>query len=258
MLGLDESADNDPAIARNFAALRLFAVVPSIVAADQRQRRGLGVIAPREHLGYAANLLCMTLSKVPAPQVVAAFETSLILYADRNPHATAYPSPRTASVRPDLYEVVGPAIGSLQRSKEAGTAREITNMVSAVANPDNARAWVNKALAEGRTIPGFGQHLDMAEEARVAAMRGALGVISSFRGGPDLINTYEAISEAVSDATGLHPLLDYPASLAFQLIGFDPEAFVPILAVAQLPGRTIHLAEYPDAYNLIPRAASAV
>lgn len=257
ILGLDESADDDAAGVSNSAALRLFAVVPSVVAANQRLRHGLGVIAPREHLGYAANLLCMTLGKVPAPQVVAAFQTALILYGGQISQATAHSSLRAKPVFPDLHDVVGPAIGSLRQSKEADATREISKMVNDIAIPDNARLWVEKALAEEQTIPGFGQPLDIGEDASVAAMRGALGVIASFWGGQQLINTYEAISEAVSDATGLRPMLDFPASLALQLIGFDAEAFAPLLAVARLPGRTVRLGEHLAADNLIRRRASS-
>lgn len=46
---------------------------------DQRRRRGLGGIPPRDDLSYAANFLYMTFGKVPEPQIVAAFQTSLIL-----------------------------------------------------------------------------------------------------------------------------------------------------------------------------------
>ena len=59
--------------------MRLFAVLPSLVAFEQRRRRGLGAVAPRDDLGYAANFLYMTFGKVPEPQIVAAFERSLIL-----------------------------------------------------------------------------------------------------------------------------------------------------------------------------------
>jgi citrate synthase len=249
ILGLDECAHDDPATVSDSAALRLFAVVPSVVAANQRLRHGLGVIAPREHLGYAANLLCMTLGKVPSPQVVAAFETSLILYAGQGPNAT--------SVFPDLYQVVGPAIGTLRGSNEASATRAIITMVNDIAIPDNARPWVEETLAAGRTIPGFGQLVDIAEEASVAAMRGALGVIASSHGSQHLLSTYEAICEAVGDATGLSPMLDLPASLAFQLVGFDAEAFVPLLTVAQLPSRTVRLARHLAADSLIRRRAAS-
>jgi citrate synthase len=240
VLAADVTAEDDPAEAGHATALRLVAVLPSIAAADQRRRAGLGAIAPRDHLGFAANFLCMTLGKVPEPQIVAAFEASLILYGGA-PHAAADPFRGIVQARPDLYEAVGPALGARPQSADAITARAVIEMMHEVVIPDNAHSWVEEALDEGRRIPGFGQDPGGAENARVAAMRRSLAIIASLRGGQRLIETYEALAEAVHDASGLTPTLDYPAILAYRLIGFDPEGFAPILAIARLPGRTAPL-----------------
>jgi citrate synthase len=226
-------------------AVRMFAVLPSIVAADQRIRQGLGVITPREHLGYAANFLSMTFGKVPEPQIVAAFESALILYAGHLPPAAAFPSRPTASGRANPHHAVGSAIDAVQRSGDGGACRAILEMVDEVGVPDNARPWVAEALAGGRKIPGFNYRLDKTDDARVPAMRGALGMIAGLRRGQSLIEIYEALAQAVHETTGRTPVLDYPASLAFHLIGFEAQAFAPILAIARLPGWTAHPARQP-------------
>jgi citrate synthase len=232
--------------------VRLFAVLPSIVAADQRLRQGLGVISPREHLGYAANFLAMTFGKVPEPQIVAAFETALILYAGDIPLTSAFPS-RPANPQ----HAVGSAIDAVRRSEDRGAGRAILKMVNEVGIPDNASSWVEEALAGGRKIPGFNYHLDKTDDARVPAMRGALGMIAGLRRGRHLIDVYEALAAAVHEATGRTPLLDYPASLAFHLIGFEAQAFAPILAITRLPGWTAPSARQPAVSSLIwPRPAA--
>lgn len=237
---------------RDSSEVRLFAVLPAIVAAGQRLRQGLGVIAPREHLGYAANFLTMTFGKVPEPQIVAAFETALILYGGHGPYSPATPS------RPDLRQAVDWAIGALQRSADGGAGPAVIEMVNEIGIPDNARPWAEEALAAGRKIPGFNYHPDVAVDARVPAMRGALGMIAGLRRGQYLIEMYEALAEAVRAASGRTPLLDYPASLAFHLIGFDAQAFAPVLAVARLPGWTAPAARQIAVSSLIrPRSAAA-
>jgi citrate synthase len=253
-LGPRASAVDDPAAGVHAQAVRLFAVLPSIVAADQRLRQGLGVITARGHLGYAANFLSMTFGKVPEPQIVAAFETALILYGGHIPHAPAFPSRPAAS---DPYRVADSAIGALQRSEDTGAGPAVIEMVNEVGIPDNARPWVEEALAGGRKIPGFNYRLDKTDDARVPAMRGALGMIAGLRRGQHVIEVYEALAEAVREASGRTPLLDFPASLAFQLIGFDAQAFAPILAVARLPGWTADSARQLAVSSLIwPRSAA--
>lgn len=231
-------------------AVRLFAALPAIVAADLRLRQGLGVIAAREHLGYAASFLSMTFGKVPEPQVVAAFETALILYAGHSTQGSVLP------YRPDPYRA---ADSALQRSAEGAAGPAVIEMVNEIGIPDNARPWVEEALAAGRKIPGFNFRLDKTDDARVPAMRGALGLIAGLRRGQHLIEVYEALAEAVREASGRTPLLDFPASLAFHLIGFEAQAFAPILAISRFPGWTAHAAPPLAVGRLIrPRAAADV
>ena len=243
-------------------AVRLFAVLPAIVAADLRIRQGLGVIAAREHLGYAANFLSMTFGKVPEPQVVAAFETALILYAGHSTQGSVLPSLRSRPTTPSRsypYRAADAAIGALQRSAEGAAGPAVIEMVNEIGIPDNAGTWVEEALAAGRKIPGFNYRLDKTDDARVPAMRAALGMIAGLRRGQHLIEVYEALAEAVREASGRTPVLDFPASLAFHLIGFEAQAFAPILAVARFPGWTAHAVPQLAVGRLIrPRAAADV
>ncbi|HLI40320.1 MAG TPA: citrate/2-methylcitrate synthase, partial [Streptosporangiaceae bacterium] len=89
LLGAADPAEGDnSAAAIQAKALRLFAVLPAVVAADQRRRRGQDALPPRDDLGFAANFLYMTFGEIPEPQVARAFETSLILYAEHSFNAS--------------------------------------------------------------------------------------------------------------------------------------------------------------------------
>jgi citrate synthase len=237
LLAASETADDDSAPATMRAqALRLFAVLPSVIAMDQRRRNGLGVIAPSDHLSYAANFLYMTFGKVPEPQIVAAFETSLILYAEHSVKVV----PFAATPLSDLYGAVAAALETFKDTPDAGAGEAVMAMLTEIAIPDNARPWLEDALADGRMIAGFGQ-LVRKPDSRAPAMRAALGMIAAFRGGRELLEIYEALAAAMYEAKGLRPDLHYPASLAYHLIGFDTPGFAPIFIAACLPGWTAHI-----------------
>ena len=244
VLGANEPAEDDitPAVIRA-KALRLFAVLPSIAAADQRRRHGLGAVAPRDDLSYAANFLYMTFGKVPEPQIVAAFETSLILYAGHSADSPASVPRAVTSTQFDLYHAVAAAIGALKGPPYGGGAEAVLEMMNEIAIPDNARPWIEEAAAGSRKIVGFGHRLDKSGDARVPPMRAALGMIAGLRRGQHLIEVHDALAAAMYEAKGLLPNLDYPAGPAFHLIGFDILTFAPILAAARLPGWTAHIAE---------------
>ena len=236
--------------------LRLFAVLPSLVAFEQRRRRGLGTVGPRHDLGYAANFLYMTFGKVPEPQVVAAFERSLILHAGDSfgpfPLVACIGTP-SVSV---LYSTVAAAAGALKASPQGTGAETVLEVLNEGMVHGDPRSWAEEAVATGRCAAGFGSGDAEVVDGRVAAMRTALGMVAALRGGQRLIEAYEALADAVSDASGLRPNLDFPTGPAYHLMGFDSQMFAPVLFAAGLPGLTAHLAGQPGVTGIIkPRAS---
>jgi len=257
LLGASDASENDISPAAIQAkALRLFAVLPSVVALDQRRRHGLGAVPPRDDLGFAANFLYMTFGKVPEPQIVAAFETSLILYAEHSFNASTFTARVVTSTLSDLYSAVAAAIGALKGPLHGGANEAVMDMMNEIAIPDNAKPWLEEALASKRKITGFGHRVYKNGDSRVPTMRTALGMIAALRGGERLLDIYETLAAAMYEAKGLHPNLDYPAGPAYHLIGFDTPTFTPIFVAARLPGWTAHIAEQLTANSLIrPLAA---
>jgi citrate synthase len=252
----------DPAVTDNTLtavrakALRLFAQLPVVIAGGQRARHGLGAVAPRTDLGYAANFLYMTFGKVPEPQLVHAFETSLILYAEHSPAAPAFAG-RVGATYPDLYSAVAAAVGALREPPQAGASEAVMDMLNEIGIPDNARPWLEEALAGGRKIPGFCHRGSKDGDPRIPAMRTALGMICALRGGQDLLEVYEALAEAGYEARGLRPHLDYAAAPAYHLIGFDHPVFGPVGVAARLPGLTAYIAADRLDRPLAPHARPA-
>jgi citrate synthase len=257
LLGAADPAENDnsPAAIRD-KALRLFAVLPTVVALDQRRRHGLGAIAPRDDLGFAANFLYMTFGEVPEPAVVSAFETSLTLYAEHSFNASTFTARVVASTLSDIYSAVTAAIGALKGPLHGGANEAVMDMMTDIAIPDNAVPWLDEALASKRKIMGFGHRVYKNGDSRVPTMREALDQIAAIRGGQQLIDIYETLAKAMYDAKGLHPNLDYPAGPVYHLIGFDTPTFTPIFVAARITGWTAHIAEQLAANSLIrPLAA---
>ena len=247
--------DNSPA-AIHAKSLRLFAVLPAIVAMDQRRRHGFGAVPPRDDLGYAANFLYMAFGQVPEPGIVEAFETSLILYAEHSFNASTFTARVVTSTLSDVYSAVTAAIGALRGPLHGGANEAVMDMLNEIAIPDNAAPWLDEALAAKRKIMGFGHRVYKNGDSRVPAMRAALGKIAALRDGQRLIDVYETLASAMYEAKGLHPNLDYPAGPAYHLIGFDTPTFTPIFVAARLPGWTAHIAEQLAGNSLIrPLAA---
>ncbi|MEU6565297.1 citrate/2-methylcitrate synthase, partial [Nocardia nova] len=120
-LGAEDPAEDDNSTKANRAkSLRMLAVLPTIVAADHRRRHGLAPIEPHSHMGYAENFLNMCFGKVPAPELVKAFEVSLILYAEHSFNASTFAARVVTSTLSDIYSAVTAAIGALKGPLHGG------------------------------------------------------------------------------------------------------------------------------------------
>ena len=257
LLGANDPAENDNSRDSLLAkSLRLFATFPTVVALDQRRRHGLGAIPPRDDLGYAANFLYMTFGEVPEPEILSAWEASLVLYAEHSFNASTFTARVVASTLSDLYSAVTAAIGALKGPLHGGANEAVMYVMEEIAIPDNAAPWLADALAQKRTIMGFGHRVYKSGDSRVPTMRKALEQIAAVRDGQNLLDIYEVLAKGMYEAKGLHPNLDYPAGPAYHLIGFDTPTFTPIFAAARIPGWTAHIIEQLGANSLIrPLAA---
>jgi citrate synthase len=213
----------------------------------------------------------MTFGKVPEPQVVAAFERSLILHAGDSFGASPLEARIATPSLPVLYAAVAAAVGALKAGAQVTAVESVLEVLNEVGVPGNARPWAEAAVATGRRVAGFGPGATKAVTAkaadakatdakaadgRVPAMRTALGMTAALRDGQRLLETYEALASAMHEVSGLRPTLDFPTATAYHLMGFGPEMFTPVLAAARLPGWTAHLAGQPRVSGIVrPRAS---
>jgi citrate synthase len=224
-------------------SLRLFAVLPAMVALTQRRIRGEQPVAPRDDLGYAENFLYMTLGEVPEEEVVRAFEVSLVLYAEHTFNASTFTARVVASTLSDLYSAVTAAIGALRGPLHGGANEAVMATFAEIGSAAEAPAWLDKALAEKRKVMGFGHRVYKRGDSRVPTMRAALQRVADVRDGAHLVEMYESLAGAMMAAKGLHPNLDYPAGPAYHLMGFETPVFTPIFVASRITGWTAHVIE---------------
>ena len=247
----DSSEDVNTVEANQTKALRLFAKLPAVVAFTQRHRHGLQPLAPRDNLGYAENFLYVTLGEVPEPEIVRAFETSLVLYAEHSFNASTFTARVVTSTLSDLYSAVTAAIGALKGPLHGGANEAVMEIFEEIGSADQAQAWLDRALAEKRKIMGFGHRVYKNGDSRVPTMRQALQEVAELRNGQQLLDLYESLAASMYEAKGLHPNLDYPAGPAYHLMGFDTPVFTPIFVAARITGWTAHVNEQLASNSLI-------
>jgi citrate synthase/2-methylcitrate synthase len=244
------SLDPDPATAQE-TAVRLFAALPAIVAYDQRRRRGLDPVVPRDDLDYARSFLHQTFGVLPSDIDADVFRTSMVLYAEHSFNASTFTARVVTSTLSDQYSAVVAAIGALKGPLHGGANEAVMGVLAEVGSPDRAAAWLDDVLAHKRKIMGFGHRVYKRGDSRVPTMKAALDRLVADRGATELAALYDAVAEAMAARTGILPNLDYPSGPAYHLLGFDVATFTPLFVAARVVGWTAHIAEQRAANALI-------
>ncbi|HEU4362805.1 MAG TPA: bifunctional 2-methylcitrate synthase/citrate synthase, partial [Mycobacterium sp.] len=251
-LGAEDPAEDDSAESANAAkALRMFAVLPTIVAVDMRRRRGLAPVAPHSHLGYAENFLRMCFGEVPEPVIVAAFEQSMILYAEHGFNASTFAARVVTSTQSDIYSAVTAAIGALKGSLHGGANEAVMHDMIEIGEPAKAAAWLHDKLARKEKVMGFGHRVYKHGDSRVPTMRQALNRVAAARDGQRWLDIYRILETEMLSATGLKPNLDFPTGPVYYLMGFDVPLFTPLFVMSRVVGWTAHVIEQTAANALI-------
>ena len=121
VMGARHALAEDSSREANMAkAIDLFAAMPAVVAYDQRRRHGQDLVEPRDDLGYSANFLWMTFGEEAVPEVVDAFNVSMILYAEHSFNASTFTARVITSTLSDLHSAVTGAIGALKGPLHGG------------------------------------------------------------------------------------------------------------------------------------------
>ncbi|MBF6329280.1 bifunctional 2-methylcitrate synthase/citrate synthase [Nocardia transvalensis] len=235
-------------------ALRMTAVLPTVVAADMRRRRGLDPIAPDESRGFAENFLFMCFGEQARqldPRLVRAFETSLILYAEHSFNASTFAARVVTSTQSDMYSAVTAAIGALKGPLHGGANEAVMHMMLEIGEPERARDWLRDKLSRKQKVMGFGHRVYKNGDSRVPTMKAALEDIAVVLGDTRWLRMYSELETTMAEATGIKPNLDFPAGPAYYLLGFDIDMFTPIFVMSRITGWTAHIIEQGSSNTLI-------
>jgi citrate synthase len=256
-LGTTETAWGGEPLAKDAErAIQLLAKIPTMIAADFRLRGEKRPIAPRTDLSMSENFFHMCFGKVPAPEVIRAFDISLILYAEHSFNASTFAGRVIASTRSDIYSAVTGAIGALKGPLHGGANEAVMEMLMEIGSEKRAEPWLRKAFKEKRLVMGFGHRVYKNGDSRVPTMRGCLDDLTAWSGDDRWVRISDVLQNIMIAEKGIHPNLDFPSGPAYYLMGFPVNLYTPIFVMARVTGWAAHYFEQ-NADNALIRPLSA-
>ncbi len=224
-------------------SVALLAKIPAIMGAFYRFRQGQDFIAPRADLSIAENFFHVCFGQVPAPEVVKAFDVSLVLYAEHGFNASTFTARVVVSSLSDIYSGVTAGIASLKGPLHGGANEAVMNMLLEVGEPARAREWMLAALREKRKVMGFGHRVYKKGDSRVPTMKNYARKMAEFTGQTKWLDIADILEETMQQEKGICPNLDFPSGPAYYMMGIAIDFYTPIFVMSRVTGWTAHIME---------------
>ncbi|UCC86642.1 MAG: citrate synthase [Anaerolineales bacterium] len=240
-------------------AADLAAKIPTIIAAIDRNRKGLEPLGPRNDLNHAANFLYMLHGREPSETEARAINLYLVLLADHGFNASTFSARVTAATQSDMYSAVTSAIGTLKGPAHGGATEAAMEQLVAIGDVENVDAWFQNARAQGRRVMGMGHRVYKVEDPRARHLRNMAAELAE-QGDPKWFQIAERLEHvALRDPyfmeRSLYPNVDFYSPPVLNALGIETDLFTTIFAMARVVGWTGHLLEqYADNRLIRPRA----
>lgn len=265
LLAVGDHEGRGPLLDRTMAqidddALRLAAVVPTILARHHRVREGAAPIDPDPSLGHAADYLRMTTGTVPDGPAARGVEQYLVATVDHGFNASTFTGRVVASTGADMAGALVAAVGALTGPLHGGAPSRCMEMIEEIGTPERAAPWVQARLDAGEKIMGFGHAVYRAEDPRGVVLREA-----ATRIGGELVERAAGIESEILEVMAawkpeprIVTNVEFWAGVVLELAGLPREMFTATFAVSRSIGWTAHVIEQHGVGKIVRPSARYV
>ena len=244
--------------ARAGTAVRLTALVGSLVATWGRVSAGGGPIAPDPALGHAANFLYMLTGRRPDAVETRALDVALVLHADHELNASTFAARVATATLTDMYSAVVAAIGALKGPLHGGANADVMRLLlelGADSSDERVEQEIRSRLARKEKIPGFGHRVYRTEDPRATHLCRMSRDLGTRAGNTRWFDMSQRIEAVVKAEKALNANVDFYSATVYYTLGIPVDLFTPVFAVSRISGWTAHILEqYADNRLIRPRA----
>ncbi|WP_309645041.1 citrate synthase, partial [Phenylobacterium sp.] len=243
-----DSTNVDDPEQRMISSHRLIAKMPTIAARAFKYFRGQPFVHPRNDLSYSENFLRMCFS-VPAedwkpnPVLTRAMDRIFILHADHEQNASTSTVRLAGSSGANPFACIAAGIACLWGPSHGGANEEALNMLKEIGTVDRIPEYVQGVKDRRYRLMGFGHRVYKNYDPRATVMQKTCHeVLAEVGHGDDplLKVAIELEKVALSDPyfveRKLYPNVDFYSGITLRALGFPPEMFTVLFALARTVG----------------------
>ena len=222
---------------------------------------GQGVRPPLPDLSHGGSFLHMMRGREPEEYEARIMDKCLVLHAEHEFNASTFTARVVASTMSTCYCSIAAAIGALFGSLHGGANERVQDMVQEIGTKDGVRAWMDKAIAEKRKVPGMGHREYKVKDPRSYVMEEFLKELSEKKNDWHYYEILKEIEKQFRErmeekGKPLYPNVDFFSGAVYSLLGIPKILFTPIFAMARVSGWLAHVLEQREHGNRIYRPES--
>jgi citrate synthase len=243
-----DSTNVDDPRQREISAHRLIAKMPTIAARAYKYSIGQPFVSPRNDLDFAENFLRMAFS-VPAedwkpnPVLTRAMDRIFILHADHEQNASTSTVRLAGSSGANPFACIAAGIACLWGPAHGGANEEALNMLREIGTVDRIPEYVEGVKNRQYRLMGFGHRVYKNYDPRATVMQKTCHEVLDEVGDADdplLKVAMELETIALNDPyfieRKLYPNVDFYSGITLKALGFPPEMFTVLFALARTVG----------------------
>ena len=234
------------------AAIRMTAVLPTIVAAYVRLRDGNEPVEPRDDLGHAENFLYMLTGSEPDPFVAETLDMALVLHLDHGINASTFSGKVNASTLATVYSSISGSLAALSGPLHGGANADVMTMLKAVDESElSPTEWVDAAIDRGERIPGFGHRVYQVKDPRAIVLQERSKALAEAAGETKWYEYSTEIEQHLASEKGIKPNVDFYSASMYYVMDIPIDIYTPIFAISRVAGWLAHLFEQYENNRLI-------
>ncbi len=245
----DSTDINDP-VQRDIASLRMIAKMPTIAAMAYKYSIGQPFVSPQNSLDYSANFLNMCFS-VPAedykpnPVLSRAMDRIFILHADHEQNASTSTVRLAGSSGANPFACIAAGIACLWGPAHGGANEAALQMLEEIGSVDQIPEYIrrSKDKSDPFRLMGFGHRVYKNYDPRATVMQKTCHEVLDaldLKDEPLLQVAIELERIAREDEyfieKKLYPNIDFYSGITLRALGFPPEMFTVLFALARTVG----------------------
>jgi citrate synthase len=243
-----DSLDTSDPQQRMISAHRLIAKIPTIAARAYKYFIGQSFVSPRNELAYAENFLRMCFAVQaedwkPNPVLSKAMDKIFILHADHEQNASTSTVRMAGSTGANPFACIAAGIAALWGPAHGGANEEALNMLKEIGTPDKVPEYVAGVKDRKYRLMGFGHRVYKNYDPRAKVMQATCHEVLKAVGDdndPLLQVAMELERVALHDEffiqRKLYPNVDFYSGITLSAMGFPPEMFTVLFALARTVG----------------------